>query len=100
MIAFVRSIANGWYKIGLPFYDYSPEFVFSLNICIRVNAVEDIFDMFSGVAPKHHSTTTTTITRLEYFTGGRGQYQVITPEDVVTVGGVLTKIILGQILPF
>jgi hypothetical protein len=42
--AFVRKIIEGWQQIGLPLYDYKPEFIFSLNICIRLNVVEEIFN--------------------------------------------------------
>lgn len=97
---FTRKIPGGWQRLGLPLLDYNPEFVFSLNICIRLDEVEDIFNMFSGVAPKHHSTTITTITRLEYFTGGRGEYKVMTAEDVAIVGGVLSTVIQDKVIPF
>lgn len=97
---FTRKIAGGWQMLGLPLLDYNPEFIFSLNICIRLDAVEEIFNLFSGVAPKHHSTTTTTITRLEYFTGGRGEYEVTTPEDVASAGGILSLVIRDKIIPF
>lgn len=97
---FTWKISGGWQQLGLPLLDYNPEFVVSLNICIRLDAVEDIFNMFSGVAPKYHSATPTTITRLEYFTGGRGEYKVTTPADVAFLGTVLSPIIRNKIIPF
>ena len=60
--------------LGLPLWDYNPTFEFSLNICIRLDAVEDVFHHFSGSPPKYHSMSFTTMTRLEYFTGA-GQVQ-------------------------
>jgi hypothetical protein len=56
--------------------------------------------LFSGVAPKHYSTTTTTITRLEYFTGGLAEYKVMTTADVASIADVLASIIQDKIIPF
>jgi hypothetical protein len=97
---FVRRIDNGWQDIGLPLWDYNPDFEFSLNMCIRLNSVEDIFNLFSGVAPKYHSTTPTTITRLEHFTRGPARYKVATAADVAAAGGVLSNLIRDRIIPF
>jgi hypothetical protein len=41
-----------------------------LNICVQLDAVEEIFHRFSGAQPKYHSMSFTTVTRLEHFTGG------------------------------
>jgi hypothetical protein len=98
--AFIRGIPGGWQHIGLPLYDYNPVFVFSLNICIRIDAVEDIFNMFSGIESKFQSTTATTMTRLEYFTGGSGEYSVATADDIASAGRVLSGVFRDKIIPF
>ena len=44
---FMRKIPKGRQMLGVPLWDYEPEFEFSLNICIRLDAVEEIFHRFS-----------------------------------------------------
>jgi hypothetical protein len=97
---FVRRIAGGRQMLGLPLLDYNPEFEFSLNICVRLDAVEEVFHQFSGSSPRYHSMSDTTITRLEHFTGGSARYKVTTAADVASVGGVLSSIIRDKIVPF
>src|ERR1051325_1093655 len=98
--AFVRRIPAGIQMLGLPLWDYNPHFEFSLNICVRIEAVEEIFHQFSRSPPKYHSMSTTTITRLEYFTGGSGRYKVTTAEDVASSGRFLSNVIRDRIIPF
>ncbi len=98
--AFVRKIPNGRQMLGLPLLDYNPEFEFSLNICIRLDAVEELFHKFSGSPPKYHSMSDTTITRLEHFTGGPAKYKVTTAGDVASAGGILASAIRDKIIPF
>src|SRR5262245_42883866 len=87
---FVRKIPGGRQMLGLPLWDYNPEFEFSLNICIRLDAVEEVFHRFSGSQPKYHGMSFTTITRLEYFTGGSGRYRVTSAGDVASAGTILS----------
>lgn len=98
--AFVRKIPGGRQMLGIPLLDYNPEFEFSLSICIRLDAVEEIFHQFSGSPPKFHSMSDTTITRLDYFTGGPGKYKVTTAGDVTFVGAILPSAIRENIMPF
>src|ERR1044072_7986884 len=67
--AFTRSIPNGFQRIYVPLYDYNPLFVFSLTIGIRLNAVEDIANQFSGAMGPGQAQTTTSLTQLGYFAG-------------------------------
>jgi hypothetical protein len=97
---FARKIPNGRQVLGLPLWDYHPEFLFSLNICIRLDAVEEILHRFSGSPPKYHSMSDTTITRLEYFTGDPGRYKVTTASDVASAVGSLSSVIREKIIPF
>lgn len=97
---FVKKISNGRQMLGLPLWDYNPEFEFSLNICIRLDAVEDVFHQFSGSPPKYHSMSFTTMSRLEYFTGGPAKYTVTTAADVTSAGVALSSAIRDKILPF
>jgi hypothetical protein len=98
--AFVRQIAGGRQMLGLPLWDYNPFFEFSLNICVRLDAVEEIFHQFIDSAPKYHAMSFTTITRLEYFTGGSGRYKVSTATDVEAAGDILSTVIRDKIVPF
>lgn len=86
--------------LELPLVDYNPIFIFSLTICIRMESVEEVFNMFSGLPSKYYSTTMTTITRLESFTGNQGEYKVVAAEDIASAGRVLSAVIRDKILPF
>ena len=95
---FVKKIPGGRQMVGLPLWDYRPEFQFSLNICIRLYAVEEVFHQFSG--SRNHSSSFTTMTRLEYFAGARAKYKVTTAEDVTSAGIGLASVIRDKIIPF
>jgi hypothetical protein len=97
---FVRKIPGGRQMLGVPLWDYNPEFEFSLNICIRLDAAEEVFHRFSGSAPKYHSMSFTTMTRLESFTGGPPRYKVTTAGDVASVGDLLSSVVREKIIPF
>src|SRR4051812_18988835 len=97
---FVRKIAGGRQMLGLPLWDYQPEFEFSLNVCVRLEAVEEVFHQFSGAPPKYHTMSFTTISRLEQFTTGPARYRVTTAEDVASAGAALAAVIHKRILPF
>jgi hypothetical protein len=99
--AFVRKITNGFQKIFVPLVDYNPIFVFSLTIGIRLDAVEDIFNRFSGADDKGQKQTLTTITQLTYFTEGRRKdYRVSTPIEIENAFSELNTVIDSNILPF
>src|SRR5437867_3614933 len=64
--AFVRDIACGTQRLGVPLWDYNPRFDFSLNMTMRIDAAEEITNRFSGSPPRYHSSTVTILTQLEY----------------------------------
>jgi hypothetical protein len=97
---FIRRIAGGKQMLGLPLWDYNPEFEFSLVMTIRLEAAEEIFHRFSGSPPKYHSMSVTTITRLEHFTGVPSKFKVRTREDVESAGVALSGVIRDKIIPF
>lgn len=99
--AFTRSIPNGFQRIYVPLYDYNPLFVFSLTIGIRLDAVEDIFNQFSGAMGAGQAQTTTSLTQLDYFTQEiRKEYEVSTKEEIDSALSDLTPLINSKILPF
>jgi tetratricopeptide (TPR) repeat protein len=82
--------------------DYDPVFVFSLVMCVRLDAVENIFHLFSGTPPEYQATTPTSITQLQYFfPGHRGkkEYSASTEEDMEAAVRELSAI-RGKILRF
>lgn len=97
---FLRKIGGGRQMLGLPLWDYHPEFEFSLNICIRLDAVEQIFHQFSGSPPKYHSMSFTMMARLEQFTTGPARFKVTTAQDVTAAGNILCSVIREEIIPF
>jgi hypothetical protein len=97
---FVRKIPGGRQMLGVPLWDYNPEFEFSLNICIRLDSVEDVFHRFSGAPPKYHAMGFSMMTRLQYFTGGTGIYRVKTADDVAVAETVLSAVIRKNVVPF
>jgi hypothetical protein len=98
---FNRRIPDGKQCLGVPLVDYNPVFIFSLTLTTRLNAVEDIFNLFSGSPPKYHSITVTTITQLDYFTKKtKTEYKVTTEAEVSQAIHDLTPIIESQIIPF
>ncbi|HSU53551.1 MAG TPA: hypothetical protein VLT36_05800 [Candidatus Dormibacteraeota bacterium] len=46
--AFVRVTPIGKQVIGVPLIDYNPDFKFSLNISVRIEAVESLVHQFLG----------------------------------------------------
>lgn len=98
--SFIRMIPGGRQMLGLPFWDYHPEFEFSLVMSIRLEAVEDIFHLFSGTPPKYQAMGDTTITPLVHFTGEPAKYKVTTADEVKAAFGGLTGVIREKIVPF
>jgi len=97
----VQKIPGGVQLLGVPLRDYNPEFVFSLNICIRLDTAEEIFHRFSSSPnAKYQAMSFTMMTRLEYFTGGPAHYKVTTADDVASVGDALSNVIRDRIVPF
>ncbi|HWB84012.1 MAG TPA: hypothetical protein VG675_07720 [Bryobacteraceae bacterium] len=85
---FEREIPGGSQKISLPVSDYGAFSKFSLVFCVRLNAVEQILDRFSGSPPEYQSMTVTSMTPLAYFfpdKSGTKQYRIETPSDLRNV---------------
>jgi hypothetical protein len=63
----LREIAAGTQKLSVPFKDLSPNYRFSLLCVIRLDQVEDIYNLFNPAPASYHSTTDTSVTPLRYF---------------------------------
>ncbi len=98
--AFVRKIPEGKQTISISLIDYSPKFLLATPVCIRLDTVESIFNMFSGSPPKYHAITVTSITQLEYFTSGRRkEYAIANEAELSNVQAKLSTVVTEKIIP-
>jgi hypothetical protein len=103
--AFVRKIEGGRQELGLSLVDYNPVFEFSLTLCVRLEAVQEITNRFSVSPPKYHAMTLTSITQLEFLglpaKPGRGVvFRVGSEADLAaSMPGVLA-VVRERVLPF
>jgi hypothetical protein len=98
---FVRRIPQGKQCIGVPLVGHNPTYVFSLTLTTRLNAVEEIFNLFSGSPPPYHAMTVTAITQLDYFTKQpKTEYPVATEADITEAVGGLIPLMQGKVIPF
>src|SRR5262245_27261426 len=63
---FVRTVGDVVQSIWIPFYTFNPTFRFSLLFGFRVEAVEALYHLFSGVEPTHQATSNTCSVRVEH----------------------------------
>lgn len=103
--AFVRKIEGGRQELGLSLIDYNPAFEFSFTLCIRLEAVQEITNRFSGAPQKYHSKTLTSITQLEFLglpaEPGRGvRFHVESEAELAAVMPNAVHIIRERVLPF
>jgi hypothetical protein len=103
--AFVRKIDGGRQELGLPLVDYNPVFHFSFTLCMRLEAVQDITNRFSGSPPKYHSTTLTSITQLEFLglaagPGNRVDFEVSSEAGLMAVIPDVLAMVRERVLPF
>jgi hypothetical protein len=103
--AFVRKIDGGRQELGLPLYDYNPVFAFSLTLCTRLEAVQDIVNRFSGALPKYHSTTLTSITQLEFLgitprSGQSVRFEMQSEAELAAVLPGVLELMAERVLPF
>jgi hypothetical protein len=103
--AFVRKIVGGRQELGLPLVDYSPIFHLSFNLCIRLEAVQEITNRFSGSAPKYHSMTFSSVTQLEFLglpagPGNRVAFELSSAADLAATMAGIRAMVQERVLPF
>ena len=103
--AFVRKIVGGRQELGLPLVEYNPVFKFSLTLCIRLEAVQEIINRFSGSPPKYHLMTLTSITQLEFlgFPAEPGRGVVFHVESETDLDAIMPRVLTTvreRVLPF
>jgi hypothetical protein len=104
--AFVRKIDGGRQELGVALVDYNPLFEFSFSLCIRLEAVEEITNRFSGSPPKYHPITLTSITQLEFLgvpteTGKPGvRYRAESESELIAIMPGVLGMVQDRVLPF
>jgi hypothetical protein len=98
---YVRTISGGKQEIGVPFYDFSPGFEFSLVMSMRLDEVEDITWTFAGTAPEDRSETVTAIVQIEYFAPEiPTRFKVRSEKDIEGAASILAPIARERVVPF
>lgn len=98
--AFVRRFDGGAQKIFVAIVDYRPQFLVSLAVGIRLDTVEDLFNLFSGADANGRRITLTSITQFEHFADGRRDFTVASADELKTTAEALVEIVTHRITPF
>jgi hypothetical protein len=98
---FVRRIPGGKQVLGIPLVNYEPVFIVGLIACIRLEAVEDIFHLFSGSPTREYQLMSfTTGTPLRYFAAGASEFKIGSHDELLTALDSAAAIVRSKILPF
>lgn len=98
--SFERKISAGRQNLSVPLWDHSPSFDFSLDLTIRLDPVEAIFNRFNRADEKYHALTVTTITHVDHFASGFAKIRVTSADDVRSHQARFTRLLEDKILPF
>jgi len=97
---FIRRIEGGTQTLGVALWDYSPKFEFSLTMTMRLDAVEELTNLFSGSTPKYHRITQTTLTQLEHLDAPRCRWKAETKGELESELAMVNGIVQHRVLPF
>lgn len=97
---FIRSISDGRQSIGIAISDYRPLVEIALIVTVRLEAVENVFHLFSGVDPEYRGLSSTIITPFHYFTGGSAEIKVRTIEELVAIFDTWQERMHAEVLPY
>jgi hypothetical protein len=97
---FVRRITGGTQTLGVPLWDYSPKFEFSFTMTMRLDAVEEITNRFSGSPPKYHSGTQTILTQLEHLGLTGCRWQAETEDELALRLVEASTFVQDRVIPF
>jgi hypothetical protein len=97
---FVRAGDGIRHSIIIPMWDHAPAFEFSLTTCIRVEAVEAISNLFSGVCPEYHSSSDTCVINLPALVPHLDRLTVYDAATIRQAVDQLAPHITDRILPF
>jgi hypothetical protein len=97
---FVRTDDGVRQSIVIPLWDHKGEFQFSLTMCIRIEAVEAISNLFSGVLPEYQASSDTCVINLQAIVP---ELDRLTVWDLPTIQQAVTQLspyISTRLLPF
>jgi hypothetical protein len=101
---FVRTIEGGRQELGIALWNYNPLFRFSLTLCVRLEAVQEIINRFSGSPPEYHGTTLTSVTQLEFLglpaEGGGVEYRATSEHELAAVLPGVAAMVRERVVPF
>ena len=96
-----RGFPGGMHQVSFPVFMTAAGAEVSLVAGVRLDAVEEIVNEFTGTVEAYKAWTSSSLTRLEFFTGGHPGSWVIS--DLAGVDGVVSEmgsILFERILPF
>ena len=102
----VRAFPGGNQTIGIPCTGTEPEFKFTLVVTIRLDAVENVRNLFNEAPKEYHAATKTFAGRLDRFMARdesvdeNFMFPAATPEQVQAALARLLPVIQNAVLPF
>ena len=103
---FFRVIPGGNQTIGIPCTGAEPQFKFTLVLNVRLDAVEQIRNLFNEAPPAYHAATKTFVGRLDRFFAQEPfldesfRFSVANEADVQSALAQLLPVVQNTILPF
>jgi hypothetical protein len=79
---FIRRTASGFQDVGAPLRDYDPVFAFSVNIGLRVDAIQDEANPLYPLDSQYWADSFTVLLKPVYFLGRDLKFEVQTPEEI------------------
>jgi hypothetical protein len=96
-----RIFGGGRQTVTFALYDYNPEFVFSFLFSVRLDAIQDITNEFSGVLTQDFGISFSSNTGMEYFIpGSKGRYEIMSMDDIAGQFALLKPVFEEKIIPF
>jgi hypothetical protein len=96
---FKRKTDTGFQLITFSLVDYNPEFHFALTASLRVDAIEDIDNLFSGVSPEARAHSVSVAVGAKYFLGRPLRFEVSSEAEIEEAMRVLAPFLNESLLP-
>lgn len=97
--SFKRKTDTGFQRITFSLADYNPEFHFELTASLRVDAIEDIRNLFSGVSPESRGNSASVAVGAQYFLGKPLHFEVTSEAEIEDAMRVLEPFLNESLLP-
>lgn len=97
--SFKRKTDSGFQSITFSLVDYNPEFRFAVTASLRVDAIEDIGNLFSGVSPESRADSVSVAVGAQYFLGQPLRFEVTSEAGIEEAMGVLEEFFTESLLP-